>query len=45
VPPGLPGGAPLPTLHSSHYAPEAAHALQTTVRAMSLLALEPLDRP
>ena len=40
-----PGGEPLPTLHSSHYAPEAAPALQTAVRAMSLLALELLDRP
>ena len=40
-----PGGEPLPTLHSSHYAPEAAPTLRTGIRAMSLLALELLDHP
>jgi amidohydrolase len=34
-----PGGAPLPSLHSSRYAPVAAPTLATGVRAMTLLAL------
>ena len=40
-----PGGSPVPTLHSSHYAPDALPTLQTGVRAMALLSLELLDRP
>lgn len=40
-----PGGAPLPSLHSSRYAPDAARTLRTGVLAMSAAALDLLGRP
>jgi amidohydrolase len=39
------GGAPLPSLHSSRFAPDVRPTLRTGVSAMSHLALELLDRP
>ena len=40
-----PGATPLPSLHSSKYAPAARPTLETGVRAMALLALDLLARP
>ena len=40
-----PGAAPLPSLHSSRYAPDPAPTLETGVAAMSRLALALLQRP
>jgi hippurate hydrolase len=40
-----PGGEPLPSVHSSRFAPLAEPTLETAVRSMSLLALDLLARP
>ncbi len=39
------GGPPLPSLHSSRFAPDAARTLETGVRATANLALELLRKP
>ncbi len=39
------GGAPLPSLHSSRYAPDAEGTLRTGLRSMSRLAFRLLGRP
>ena len=38
-----PGGPPLPTLHSSRFAPKPRPTLDTGVRSMSLLAMDLLQ--
>ena len=40
-----PGATPLPSLHSSRYAPDPAPTLETGVGAMARLALSLLGRP
>jgi len=40
-----PGGEPLPSLHSSRFAPDPEPSLETGVRALSRLALSLLGRP
>jgi hippurate hydrolase len=40
-----PAGKPLPSLHSSRYAPLPEPSLRTAVRAMSNLALALMPRP
>lgn len=41
----LAGGEPLPSLHSSLFAPDAKLTIRTGIRSMSRLALSLLDRP
>ena len=39
------GGAPLPSVHSSEFAPDAEPTLETAITAMSLVALDLLQAP